>query len=418
MKARLAVAVVIAAALAVGVAACGGSGTASTGKASVSTLTIYSSLPLQGTSRVDSVAINQGAQLALSALGGKIGKHTIALKPLDDSTAAAGKWDPFQTTNDAHTACDNSSTIGYLGELNSDASAISIPILNRAGIVQISPTNTAIGLTANMPGAGPDEPRKYYPTGRRTYARVVPNDAVQAAAQVALQKSERCTKTYVVNDREMYGVGLAKNFQLAAPSQGLSVAGNQGYDPKAANYRSLAASAARTGANCVFISAIAENNAAQMTRDMAAAMPKAKIFGPARVAKSTYYDPSKGGIPTSLDSRVFLTMSTLAPTAYPPAGRAFFKSYQAKYGTPEPYAIYGYAAMSLMLDAIKRATKNGTAAPQRSKVISAIFSTKDLPSVLGTYSINSNGDTTVTDYGSYKVVNGKLVFLKTITAVV
>src|SRR5205085_1101784 len=131
-----------------------------------------------------------------------------------------------------------------------------------------------------------------------------------------------------------------------------------------------------------------------------------------------YYDPSKGGIPTSLESRVFLTVATLAPTAYPPAGRAFFKSYQAKYGTPEPYAIYGYAAMSLMLDAIKRATKNGTVAPQRSKVISAIFSTKNLPSVLGTYSINSNGDTTITDYGSYKIVNGKPLFLKTIAAVV
>ncbi len=52
---------------------------------------------------------------------------------LDDSTAQAGKWDPGQTTNDAHTAINDSSTIGYLGEFNSGASAISIPLLNQAG---------------------------------------------------------------------------------------------------------------------------------------------------------------------------------------------------------------------------------------------------------------------------------------------
>jgi branched-chain amino acid transport system substrate-binding protein len=418
MKARSAVALATAAVLAVVVAACGGSSSGSSGNISGTNLTVYSSLPLQGASRVNSVAVNQGAQIALSAIGGKIGKYTITFKQLDDSTAAAGKWDPGQTTSNAHTACDNSNTIGYLGEFNSGSSAISIPILNRCGIPQISPANTAVGLTANVPGASPGEPQKYYPTGKRTYARVVPKDTVQAAAQVSLQKSEGCTKTYVVNDQEVYGAGLAKNFQLAAPSQGLKVVANQGYDPKASNYRSLAASAAGTGANCVFISAITENNAVEMTKDMAAAMPKAKIFGPDGVAESTFYDPSKGGIPTSLDSRVFVTVATLDPSAYPAAGQAFFKQYTAKYGKPEPYAIYGYAAMNLMLDAIKRATNNGTASASRSKVISAIFATRDLPSVLGRYSIDSNGDTTITDYGSYKIVNGKSVFLKTIKPVV
>jgi branched-chain amino acid transport system substrate-binding protein len=418
MKGRSAVALGVAAVLGLVVAACGSSSSGSGGTISGTNLTIYSSLPLQGASRVNSVAVNNGAQIALSAIGGKIGKYSISFKPLDDSTAAAGKWDPGQTTSNAHTACDNSSTIGYIGEFNSGASAISIPILNRCGIPMISPANTAVGLTANVPGASPGEPQKYYPTGKRNYARVVPKDTVQAAAQVSLQKSEGCTKTYVVDDQEVYGAGLAKNFQLAASSQGLQVAAVQGYDPKAANYRSLASSAAATGANCVFISAITENNAVEMTKDMAAAMPKAKIFGPDGVAESTYYDPSKGGIPTSLDPRVFVTVATLDPNAYPPAGKAFFKDYQAKYGTPEPYAIYGYAAMSLMLDAIKRATNNGTAAPSRAKVISAIFSTKNLPSVLGTYSIDSNGDTTITDYGAYKIVNGKSVFLKTIKPVV
>jgi branched-chain amino acid transport system substrate-binding protein len=148
---------------------------------------------------------------------------------------------------------------------------------------------------------------------------------------------------------------------------------------------------------------------------MAAALPTAKIFGPDGVAESTYTDPAKGGIPASLDSRVFVTVATLAPNKYPPAGKAFFALYARTYhpGKPEPYGIYGYEAMSLLLDAVKRATASGAAA-DRSKVINAVFGTRDRQSVLGTYSIDANGDTTLTDYGSYRIKAGQLVFFKTI----
>jgi branched-chain amino acid transport system substrate-binding protein len=348
----------------------------------------------------------------LDAIGGKIGKYTIQFKPLDDSTAQAGKWDPGQVTSNAHTAVNDKSTIGYLGEFNSGASAISIPILNRADVPQISPSNTAVGLTSNAAGANPGEPLKYYPTGKRTYARVVPKDDIQAAAQVTLQKTSGCKKVYILHDQEVYGQGLANNAKLAAAKQGLAVAGFQGYDPKAANYRSLAQTVAGTGADCVFVSAIVDNNAVQLTKDVASALPKAKIFGPDGVEVSTYFDPKKGGIPLSLDPRVFMTVATLPPTEYPPAGQTFFKSYTAKFGKPEAYAIYGYEAMGLMLDAIKRGIGSGNA--DRAKVVSALFATKDRQSVLGTYSIDPNGDTTLTDYGAYKIVNGSDAFLKTI----
>ncbi len=412
MKARLTL--VGSALLTLAVAGCGGS-SSNSNNVSGTNLTVYSSLPLQGSNRPNSVATNNGAALALAAVNGKIGKYTITFKQLDDSTAQSGKWDPGQTTSDAHTAVNNKSTIGYLGEFNSGASAISIPILNRAGIPQISPSNTAVGLTSSAAGATPGEPQKYYPTGKRTYARVVPKDTVQAAAQATLQKSEGCTKTYVLDDQEVYGQGLATNFKDVAASNGITVVGVQGYDPKAANYRSLAQQIAGTGANCVFVSAIVDNNAVQLTKDVAAAVPKAKIFGPDGVEVDTYFDPTKGGIPVSLDPRVFMTVATLPPSEYPPSGQAFFKDYQAKYGTPQAYAVYGYESMALMLDAIKRATNNGTATASRSKVVAAILATKDRPSVLGTYSIDANGDTTLKSYGSYKIVNGKDAFLKTIT---
>src|SRR5437763_12331282 len=139
------------AALSFGVAACGGnnssSGGGGGGTTGSTTLTIYSSLPLQGDSRPQSVSVVDGEKLALQKAGGKVGKFTIKYVSLDDSTAAAGKWDPGATSSDARKAAQDKSTIVYLGEFNSGASAISIPILNEAIILQISPSNTYVGLT-------------------------------------------------------------------------------------------------------------------------------------------------------------------------------------------------------------------------------------------------------------------------------
>ncbi|MEA2151745.1 MAG: branched-chain amino acid transport system substrate-binding protein, partial [Solirubrobacteraceae bacterium] len=170
--------------LAIGVAACGSDNKSSSssggGKAAGSTLTIYSSLPLQGTSRGQSTAVINGEKLALDEVNNKVGNFTLKYVSLDDSTAQnPGTADEGQTAQNARQAVRDKSTIFYLGEFNSGGTKVSLPILNKANIPQISPSNTYIGLTTNEPGSEPGEPQKYYPTGNRTYARVVPRDKVQ-----------------------------------------------------------------------------------------------------------------------------------------------------------------------------------------------------------------------------------------------
>jgi branched-chain amino acid transport system substrate-binding protein len=378
------------------------------------TLTIYSSVPLHGDSSVSGMAVLNGARLALTQIGARIGKYQVVLKALDDSTAKSDEWDPGQTSVNARLAVQNKTTIGYLGEFNSGASAISIPILNRAGIAQISSSSTAIGLTRGGPAVSPGEPDKYYPTGARTFARVVPNDSIQSLAQVRLQREAGCTKTYVLDDGEVDGLDAAISFVLAAQASGLHVVATQMFEPRATNYTALAAGVAKTGANCVLVSAIPDSNAALVTKQVALALPQARIFGSAGLAESSYVDPSQGGIPAAIDPRVLITDPTLAPSDYPPRGRAFFATYTKRYGEPQPAAIFGYEAMSLMLEAIRRATDGGTDAARRSKVVDAIFDTRDRHSVLGTYRIDRNGDTTLRRYGVYTVVAGQLRFWKAI----
>jgi branched-chain amino acid transport system substrate-binding protein len=396
-------------------AACGGDDatTGGSGGNGQKTLTVYSSLPLQGAQRPQTTDLVKGIQLALEQAGGKAGDFKVHYESLDDSTAQAGAWTPEATQANARKAAQDDSTAVYIGEFNSGASAVSIPILNEAGVPQISPANTAVGLTSDEPGATPGEPEKYYPSQKRTYARIVPKDTIQGAALATLMKQDGCTKVYMTNDKEVYGAGLAQNIKLAADAQGLNIVANDSIDKNAPNYRSLAAKAATAAADCFMYSGITANNGVQLYKDFAAALPKAKLYGPDGVAEAGFYDPKEGGIPADVAARVKVTVATLSPDEYPPDGQEFFDTFRSKYDkpNPNPYAIYGYEAMRLALDAIGR---SGTGSKE--DIIKALFETKDRKSVLGTYSIDENGDTTLTDYGVYSIQGGALRFDKTIKA--
>jgi branched-chain amino acid transport system substrate-binding protein len=403
-------------ALAMGVAACGGDddgGGGGGGGGESKTLTMYSSLPLQGASRPQTTALVNGVKLALEQAGNKAGEFTIKYQSLDDSTAQAGSWTPEATQANARKVAQDDSAIAYIGEFNSGASAVSIPILNEAQVPMISPANTAVGLTSDEPGAEPGEPDKYYPTGQRNYVRIVPKDTIQGAALATLMKEDGCTKIQLTNDKEVYGAGLARNIQSAAEAQGLDIISNEAIDKNQPNYRSVASKAKGAGADCFIYSGITANNAVQLYKDFAAALPDAKLYGPDGVAESGFSDPKEGGIPGDVASRVKVTVATLSPDEYPPEGQQFFDQFKQKYGeaNPDPYAIYGYEAARLALDAIER---SGTG--EKADVIKALFDTKDRQSVLGTYSIDENGDTTLTDYGVYSIKGGELTFDETIKA--
>jgi branched-chain amino acid transport system substrate-binding protein len=404
----------ITAAMAFGVAACGDDedegdgGTAQEGGGG--TLTVYSSLPLQGASRPQSEDVIRGIRLALKQKGNKCGDFNINYESLDDATAAAGKWEAGQTSANARKAAQDENAIAYIGEFNSGASAISIPTTNEAGLLQVSPANTHMGLTKAGAGAEPGEPDKYYPTGERTYGRVVPIDTIQGAAQAQWMKDEGVTSVYILDDAEVYGKGVAATTKDAAEKLGIEIAGEDSWDGKASNYRALASKIRDSGADAVFTGGIIDNNGPQLYKDLNAAMPDAKLFGPDGMATVDF----TAEIPAKVQAQTYLTAPTLAPEELPPAGQQFYKDYEAEYGEPQneidPYAVYGYEAMAVVCDAIAQGGDDKAA------VIDAFFATKDRESPLGTYSIDPDGDTTLSDYGGYRAEGGKLVFDKALKA--
>ena len=408
-------AVAVVTVLALALAACGddepsGQGDGDGGQ---KTLTVYSSLPLQGAQRPQTTDMVKGIELALEQAGNRAGDFQIKYESLDDSTAQAGSWTPEATYVERaqggpgrrHRDLHRRVQLRRVGDLDPGPQRVRRPP-DQPGQHRRRPH-------VRRAGRRPRRADKYYPSGRRTYVRIVPKDTIQGAALATVMKEDGCTKVQMTNDKEVYGAGLATNIQSAADEQGLEIIANDPIDKDAPNYRSLASKAADAGADCFVFSGITANNAVQLYKDFEAALPDAKLYGPDGVAEAGFVDPKEGGIPPDVAAKVNLTVATLSPEDYPPDGQEFFDSFREKYDepNPNPYAIYGYEAMRLALDAIERSETGA-----KEDILAALFETKDRESVLGAYSIDENGDTTLTDYGLYKVEDGELVFDRTIKA--
>ncbi len=393
-----------------GAAGCGGVGVSGASSAVGNQLTIYSSLPLQGPSGASSQQIVNGEKLALSEVGGRIGPFKISYLSMDDSNTSTGEWNPGVTATNAKTAAEDTSTIAYLGDYNSGASAVSLPLINAAGILQISPASPYVGLTSSL-DAGQDEPERFYPSGKRNFARLQPGDPAQAEAQVGLMKALGVKRLYVLDDEGPFEVPLAELVAGDAQRAGIAVAAHDSLDMIHTNvttsFQSEVAKVAESGAQAVFFAGGTGPGTVALWKQLHSAEERLLLLGSSDMVNSEFTSEiGEAGAST------YLTTPILPTSLYPPPAAQVLARYRRHFGGEGgAYALYGYEAMSVALLAIREAGLRGN---DRRAVVDRFFAIRNRNSVIGRYSIEPDGETTLSTYGSDRVQNGQAVFYKTL----
>jgi branched-chain amino acid transport system substrate-binding protein len=347
------------------------------------------------------------------------GKYRIVYESWDDASTTLGKWDPDVEVQNANNAVKDKSIVAYLGTFNSGAAKLSMPILNQAGMIMISPGNTYPGLTHKVEGmTEANEPYVYYPNGVRNYVRLVATDDLQGPVIVNFMVSQGIKSVYILNDQEVYGKGVAEAVNMAAQKAGIIVVAQEGYDPKAENYldlmKKISTSNNGSAPDAIFFGAIVENNAGQLLKDKVVVLgdnQKVKFIGPDGI-----YTDGLVAVAGDAAEGTFATIPGLALADLGEAGQKFYSDYAKRFGeTNEPYAIMGYETMSVALHAIENLCAAGGDPTNRSAVRDAVFAIREFEGALGIWSFDNNGDITIPYFLVGQVQNGKFVQFGTYT---
>jgi branched-chain amino acid transport system substrate-binding protein len=365
---------------------------------------IYTSFPLQGPKIGKSVA--DGVQLAFNELNQQmIGSKRMVLISKDDGDAN-GQWSPEKEAAIAEEAIQDPQTVAYIGPLNSGAAKVSLPITNRAGLLQISPTTTWPGLT--KPGYAQGEPGIFYPTGVRTFFRTTPTDEIQSLAAAQWAKALHFKSFYTLDDGETYGAGISSLFARAAENAGLKNLGRRTIDKTAQDYRAILAEVKAANPDLVYFGGTVANGAGRLLKQMRALGITASFMGPDAIVDTTLIDeagPAAEG--------VYATFVGIPPSQLTSEeGRSFYKKYKTRYGVePEAFAQYGYDAGRAVIEAIGKAP-----VADRAGVLKALQATSVFSGTSGSFVFSSTGDTNVKQVSGNVVRNGAFQFVDVLMA--
>jgi len=325
------------------------------GEAGHASLGVYLSAPLRGPAAEDGRDVAAGARMALGDAGAKAGGVAVALHVLDD--ADRGGATAVRVAANARTATEDSAAIAYIGELDSATTRTSLPITNEADLLQVSAGASAVDLTRAAPGSD-QVPDGTQPSGTRTFGRVVPSDTAQGAAAAAAMARRGIDRVRSIGGGA-YGAALRDGFESVTGGPALAGGGPAGG---------------------VYVVA---------PRPVYVTVAGGPVYGA---------DAQIAGAPpsTTLPPRALLVSGALAPSQLPDSD--FVAAFRGRYGRePGRFAAYGYEAMAIVLDSIDRADDP----LDRQSVIDAFFATRDRDSILGAYSIDEVGDTTLDRVGAY-----------------
>jgi branched-chain amino acid transport system substrate-binding protein len=164
--------------------------------------------------------------------------------------------------------------------------------------------------------------------------------------------------------------------------------------------------------DAIYFGGVAQKNAGQLVKDkVGAGMSNEDVIfmGPDGINDQAFLDAAGDEA-----EGTYVTFGSLFPSELPEKGQEFVGQYEERFGSgAEAYTANGYEAANVLLDAIDRAYEHDGELT-REGVVRELFATQNYDGVLGTWSFDEDGDTTLTEVTVQKVENGKIEFYRTI----
>jgi branched-chain amino acid transport system substrate-binding protein len=367
---------------------------------------IVSSLPRVGAAKGPTDHIVNGIKLALADFE-KAVPFEVVYRDQDDAVARTGAWDTREETAIAERAVADPDVMAVIGPYNSGAARVSAPILNRAGLVQVSPAASYPGLTKKGPSSDADEPDRYRPGKKITFCRVCPQDGSQGplAADFAVEEL-KVKSVYVLDDKELYGLGVATAFRKRCEELKVEVLGHESIDATQPDFKKLMAKVKGKGPELVYFGGTTQSRAGQIGADMHAVQVGCPLMVPEGCYELAFI--ASAGADVLDELKCFVTVGGINPAKLKGRGAEFVTRYKERFRVePTAEAAYGYEAAAVVLEALRAVGKK-----DREAVRKAVVGTPDFDrGVLGKWSFDADGDTTaqfltvaVVEKGKFKAV--------------
>jgi branched-chain amino acid transport system substrate-binding protein len=367
------------------------------------TVNVYTSLPYHGVSADAARATAAGERLALEDAGGRAGEVEVKLVQLDSSEPGERLWDPDLVSANAERAADDPRAIAYVGELDYGASAVSVPITNDAGVLQVSPADGLTSLTRAPLGRPRAGPERYYPEDERSFVRLVPADELQAEALMAHLRESGARSVAVLNDGEIHSRELAGVLVALARRDGPEPLDTEEYRGRVDEIPDLVRDLAEQRPDAVVYAGIAGPGTGRILAQIDRALPGAPVYATAGMLARDPALPIPSA-PATVDA-----FGSLPPVSELPGdGRRLIARVRRTHGPAEarPEAVYGYEAMRLVLDAIR------AAGADRAGVIREALRIRERSSPLGSYRVRATGEVETARFALHALREGHFEFVR------
>lgn len=362
---------------------------------------IVSSLPRTGSAQGQTDTIVNGIRMAMDEYNNELFGQKLQHVDMDDATAAAGQWDAGKEADNAREAANDKNAMVYIGPYNSGAAKVSQPLLNEAGLLMISPACTWPGLTKKVPGDEKSgEPDIYRKSGKVNFCRVCPTDFVQGPLSAVFAKDKGIKSVYILDDKELYGAGIAGLFKKKCEDLKINVLGHQSIVTSQQSFKTILTDIAKLKPELLYFGGTSQSKGPQIALDMKGLL-NCPLMVPDGCYEKAFIDAA--GADLFKDITCYATIGGLDPSELKGSGAEFVKKYKEKYKKdPEAYAVYGYEAAKVFLEAAK-----GVGKKDRDAIRDAVLKTTNFDKgALGKWSFDADGDTTLKVLTISKIVDG------------